>query len=557
MSYQIGIAGLMCLLATQGFSAEDSVRIIIKYKQSPTLASLKTQLSQTINLPFKQLRAMAGGAYVLSFDGKKLQSREEKIDATSLVLEQLRKNPNVIYALKDRKGYFKQLINPPFNEEEGVFISHESQWNEFAAPGGVRLESAAGQADGAWAYTQGLATPPVVVAVLDTGIALHTSLMNTFMKNDQGKIWGWNFAANNDDVLDETRTYHGTHVAGIIAAYSDVMLGVGHHLKILPVKIPDASGMFYESQVINALYWSVGGSVPGVPENPYPAKIINMSFGVDREPGKEIEHCDLALQEALHFVRRHGAVITVAAGNENRWEHYNAPAVCNDTIKVAATGLEGLRAYYSNYGPGVSFAAPGGDLMYGRQGGILSTVNPGGGYQNSGFDFYQGTSMAAPHAAGVAGLVYAVSESDISPEKVEQLLYTTTHSFKETVDSNNSCVGSKPCGSGILDAENAVKAAMARYDTVFTAPVLAAKKTLEPCGDNYFQPPLNSKFVVNKVQWLPIKLACQKEEKFTQPQLQLVEGKIVATYGAVTYRLDDSQFKLCQIISDKGIGCYF
>ncbi|KTC86053.1 MULTISPECIES: S8 family serine peptidase [Legionella] len=555
MSYQIGIAGLMCLLATQGFTAEESVQIIIKYKKTPTLATLKAQLSQTANLPFEHLTAIAGGAFVASFDGKKLQRTEEKMDATSIVLEELRKNPNVLYALKDRKGYFKPLVNPPLNEE-GAFISHESQWNEFAAPGGVRLESAAGLADGAWAYTHGLATPPVVVAVLDTGIALHSSLMNTFMKNDEGKVWGWNFAANNEDVLDETRTYHGTHVAGIIAAYSDMMLGVGHHLKILPIKIPDATGMFYESQVINALYWSVGGSVPGVPENPYPAKIINMSFGVDREPGKEIEHCDLALQEALHFVRRHGAVITVAAGNENRWEHYNAPAVCNDTIKVAATGLEGLRAYYSNYGPGVSFAAPGGDLMYGRQGGVLSTVNPGGGYQNSGYDFYQGTSMAAPHAAGVAGLVYAVSQNDITPEKVEQLLYTTTHSFKETVDSNNSCVGSKPCGSGILDAENAVKAAMARYDTVFTVPTLS-KKALEPCGENSFQPRLKSKLAANNAQWLQIKTACQNETKFALPRLQRVKGKIVATYGAVSYRLDDSQFKLCQIIGDKGVGCYF
>jgi serine protease len=403
------------------------------------------------------------------------------------------------------------------------------------------LESAAGLRDGAWAYSTGKATQPIVIAVLDTGVSLHSNLVNNLVKDEQGNILGWNFSANNDDISDETRSYHGTHVAGTIAGYGDVVLGMGEHLKILPVKIPAANGMFYESQVINAIYWSTGGEVPGVPKNAYPAKVLNMSFGVDERPGKEQDDCDLALQEALDFARSQGAVVLVAAGNENKLEHFSAPAVCNNAIKVAATGPTGLRAYYSNYGPSIHFAAPGGDLYYGTQGGILSTVNPGGGYQNSGFDFFQGTSMASPHAAGVAGLIYALKEGAISPEKVENILIATTHRFGQSQDANNSCIGNKSCGTGILDAHNALKAVVADYDEIVRAPTADLKN-----------------FDISKGHWILVKGACQNKENYNQPQLtQTKGGTIVAHYGTLSYRLDDSAFKFCEIIGSQGIGCYY
>lgn len=553
MRYQSGIIGLTFLTLAQGGVAakEASVRVIVKYKQPISYILLQKQLSQTIKLPVSSLTPMAGGAYSLVLDVRGLQSTDTE-DATTIVLNQLRKNPNVRYAVKDRVGYFKPLPNPE-PDASMTLLSHESQWDEFSPPSGVMLESAAGLRDGAWAYTTGKAAKPVVIAVLDTGIAANNSLVNNLLKDGQGNIWGWNFAANNNNVSDETASYHGTHVAGTIAGYGDVMIGMGEHLKILPVKIPDASGMFYESQVINAIYWSVGGKVPGVPDNPYPAKVLNMSFGVDERPGKEIDHCDEALQEALFFARKQGAVVAVAAGNDNRWEHYNAPAVCNGTIKVASTGPEGLRAYYSNYGPSVSFAAPGGDLRYGRQGGILSTVNPGGGYQGSGFDFYQGTSMASPHVAGVAGLVFAVS-GRIKPERVEQILYATTHDFGQSTDSNNSCVGKKPCGNGILDAERAVKAAIEDFDVILTAPA-SKRMALDVCGKNTYQPSI-TELKSDSVRWVRITTACQSKVAYAQPQVEQSESGIIAHYGAVAYRLDDSPFKHCKVIGFNGIGCY-
>ncbi|WP_454784316.1 S8 family serine peptidase [Legionella sp. WA2024007413] len=557
--FKSGILGLGLLIITQGIfaaSGEDTVRVIIKYKEQMTsVSSLKTQIKQITQLPVKELNPMANGAFLLILDStNSTLVQNDNEDPTSLVLERLRNNPQVLYAVKDRVSYFKPVPDPEILGA-GDILSHESQWDEFSRPAGIMLESKPGFRDGAWAYTTGLSKKPIVVAVLDTGIALNDSLINNLVKDSSGNLWGWNFAGNNNNLVDETRSYHGTHVAGTIAGYGSVMSGMGEDLKILPLKIPAANGMFYESYVINAIYWAVGGDVPGIPPNIHPAKILNMSFGVDRGPKDEIDYCDQALQEAVFFARKKGAVLAVAAGNDNVWEHFNAPAICNGTIKVASTGPEGLRSYFSNYGPSVTLAAPGGDKRYGIWGGILSTVNPGGGYNGSGFDFYQGTSMATPHVAGVAGLVFAASEKVLSPEQVEQLLYSTTHDFGVSNDANKSCVGKKPCGHGILDAENAVKAAAAGYDLIFSAPKIE-HLVIKNCGNNRLSPS-NARIVSKGGIWIQDHAACERSEDYRKPQVeQTKNGTIIANYGSVRYRLEQSAYKSCHVIGYDGIGCY-
>ncbi|HAT8179053.1 TPA: S8 family serine peptidase [Legionella pneumophila] len=561
MGLKSGILGLSLLSFACGSFAmteTETIRVIIKYKQQPAvISSLKSQVFKSIRIPIKEMKPMANGAYSLVFDASNssaiVQGKEE--DATANVLERLRKNPNVLYAVKDRIGHFKPLPDPIIKQELSQLLSHDSQWDEFERPAGIRLESKPGLKDGAWAYTTGKSRKPIVVAVLDTGIALNDSLVNNLVKDKEGNVFGWNFAGNNNDLSDETKSYHGTHVAGTIAGYGDVMSGVGEDLKILTVKIPAENGMFYESAVVNSIYWSVGGDVPGVPKNIHPAKVLNMSFGVDLEPGKEIDYCDEALQEALFFARKKGAVVAVAAGNDNVWEHYNAPAVCNGTIKVASTGPEGLRSYFSNYGPSITLAAPGGDKRYGTSGGILSTVNPGGGYNSSGFDFYQGTSMASPHVAGVAGLIFAVSDKALKPEQVEQILYVTTHEFGQSNDANKSCVGKKPCGHGILDADNAVQVALNGYDVLFSAPKMTDLATNE-CGENRLKPGKNI-INDNTATWIQTKTSCETDVSYQNPHIEKdKDGKIYAYYGSVSYELDQSAYKECRVVGYDGVGCY-
>lgn len=554
--FKSGILGLSLLfIVHNGFaSSNHDVRVIIKYKEHITnVSTLKSQIKIMAQLPVKELSPMANDAFVLVLDAthSSLNNKEGE-DTISLVLDRLRKNPQVLYAVEDRISYFKPVPDPEILDN-GNLLSHESQWDEFARPAGIMLESKPGFRDGAWAYTTGISKKPIVVAVLDTGIALNDSLINNLVKDGEGNLWGWNFAGNNKNLIDETRSYHGTHVAGTIAGYGNVMSGMGEDLKILPLKIPAANGMFYESSVINAIYWAVGGQVPGVPTNIHPAKILNMSFGVDKGPKEEIDYCDQALQEAVFFARSKGAVLAVAAGNDNLWEHFNAPAICNGTIKVASTGPEGLRSYFSNYGPSITLAAPGGDKRYGMWGGILSTVNPGGGYSSSGFDFYQGTSMATPHVAGVAGLIFAASNTSLNPEQVEQILFTTTHDFGTSTDPNKSCVGKKPCGHGILDAENAVKTAAAGYDLIFSAPQIE-QLLIKGCEEKSVS---SNKTRIVSGGGIWIQNNCGVVENIQRPQVtQTKDGEIIANYGNVSYRLDHTAYKSCQVIGYDGVGCY-
>ena len=544
----------LCALATGSCFAQDSdgVRVIVKFKDQKNNTALKKALGHSPLIAVKASQPMANNTYVITFNHKKLKSVNQLTtdDALNTILKELKSRPDVAYAVEDRKGYFKPL--PKFTEsgkQSKLTLGHDIQWDEFEKPYGVKLESEPYAQDGAWMLTKGESSPETVVAVLDTGIVDHPSLKNNLLRDDKGNVWGWNFAGNNNDLSDTTGSYHGTHVAGTIASHGTEqfdVLGMGPNLKILTLKIPnDELGMFYESNVINAMNWAVGIHVPGIPDNPHPAQVLNMSFGVDEKPGKEIDHCDEALQEAIFNVRNNGAVLIAAAGNDNRWEHFNAPAVCNGVYKVASTGPLGTRAYYSNYGPSVTLAAPGGDGRYGMKGEILSTVNVDGGYEGTGFDFYQGTSMASPHVAGLAGLIAAISSHSLQPIDIEKILYTTTHKFGDSDDVDESCLGEKPCGHGIINAEKAVYAAQKRFDELLTSPVSTNTKGVAQLFQNQ-----NKRWKLVQKDRLPVR-------QHVNPHItQSEDGKILAQVGANTYALDMSPFSHCEIIGYDGVGCY-
>lgn len=537
--------GLMLLALVHSAYAGGELRFIVKYKeQIKDIVHLQQQIAQETQLQLKSITPMAGSQYVILLNATSNSIKAEE------VLNKFRQNPQVLYAVPDQVGHFTTSSITKVDTDT-LSLSHDRQWNEFAAPGGVVLEHTSGSKDGAWAYTQGASSKPIVIAVLDTGIALNNSLNNSLVKDANGSVWGWNFSGNNRDLNDQTGLYHGTHLAGIIAGYGNVMTGIGSDLKILPVKITDSKGYFYESQVINAIYWSVGHSVPGVPDNPFPAKVLNMAFGMSHSNGHKLELCDEALHTALSYARQNGAVVVTSSGDQNLYDLFEAPAVCPGIIRLAATGPEGLRAPYSNHGPSITYAAPGGDSDYGKAGGILSTVNSGGGYQGSGFDFYQGTSMATAHAAGIAGLIFAVKSGAISPRAVEKIMWATTHDFGVTRNRNKSCMGKKPCGHGILDANNAVQAALAGYDVIFSAPVFI-KNDLNACKQGYS---LNKQQVINQ-HWSVDNSKCQSEELFTMPKIKQTGTMISAFYGNTSLKFDTSDFKECRVIGVDGVGCY-
>jgi hypothetical protein len=186
------------------------------------------------------------------------------------------------------------------------------------------------------------------------------------------------------------------------------------------------------------------------------------------------------MQTSITLAREAGAVVVIAAGNNGADVALAIPANCNDTVTVAAVGRVGGRAGYSNHGAGVDIAAPGGDMP--RDSGVLSTIATGAttltGYS---YANYQGTSMAAPHVAGVAALVASLHPT-WGPTEIEAAIYAGVRPFP--ADSVRPCVTTseiptgiqRQCGVGLLDAVGALN--MAQPTLTITAPDrLAAGET--------------------------------------------------------------------------------
>jgi len=234
----------------------------------------------------------------------------------------------------------------------------------------------------------------VVIAVLDWGVDLQHPDLATKMWTNPGEIagngidddgngyvddvYGWDFANDDHDPQDDYG--HGTHVAGIAAAATDNgvgIAGVAFNSSIMAVKVGDGTtGKAAYSDIAYGLMYAADNG----------AKVINLSLG---------EHAFSSfLEGAVNYAWNAGCVVVGAVGNHNRSDPFY-PAAYDNVIGVSATDQSDVKASWSNYGPHVAVAAPGVS--------IYSTYwNSGSTYAHMG-----GTSMAAPHMAGIAALLFA------------------------------------------------------------------------------------------------------------------------------------------------------
>jgi serine protease len=383
------------------------------------------------------LRQTGTGAHVFKLDRALPLADLQQVAAALKVNE-----ANIAYAEPDRKMY------PLFTPNDSLY---SSQWDLFETTGGIRDPAA-------WDFSTGSG---VVVAVIDTGIRPHADLTgqtvagydmisNTTVANDgdgrdndPSDPGDW-FATSECGLPGQNSSWHGTHVAGTIAAKANNAFGVAgiaFNAKVQPVRVLGKCGG-YTSDIADGVIWASGGNVPGLPVNATAARVINMSLG-------GFGACDVTSQNAINSARSRGTVVVVAAGNSNQDVSNSNPANCSGVIAVAATDRYGARSYYSNYGAAVSLAAPGGDIRGSTSNGILSTLN--GGTTTPGADtyaYYQGTSMAAPHVAGVAALMLSVKPG-ATPDQIKAALQSSARAFPGVCSQ---------CGSGILDAAAAVAA---------------------------------------------------------------------------------------------------
>jgi serine protease len=333
----------------------------------------------------------------------------------------------------------------------------------------------------AWSKTMG--SKEIVVAVLDSGITKHPDLDNQVLpgydfvsdaaSSNDGDGWDANNADPGDWYGSEASSWHGTHVAGIIAAQSDSIgvTGIAPNVKIQPIRALGVLGG-NSSDLIAALRWAAGLSVPGVPANPTPAKVINLSMGTDRYTPCRLRGQNLGATEvALADVKAAGVTVISAAGNFNVPASESYPGNCYPTINVGATAYSGDRASYSNYSVpdstgqmvGVDISAPGGDSKFpgespfGSRGKIISTWNDGKTVETTPtYQGEEGTSMAAPVVAGVVALIYSV-KPNITFDQVWDVLSSTVTAFP----TGGECETKKFCGIGIVNAGAAVAAASA------------------------------------------------------------------------------------------------
>lgn len=227
--------------------------------------------------------------------------------------------------------------------------------------------------------------------------------------------------------------------------------GVAYNAKVLPVRVLGKCGGT-SSDIADAIVWASGGSVRGVPANPNPAKVINLSLGGSGS-------CSQTYRRAISSANNRGTTVVVAAGNSNADAAGFSPANCAGVVTVAALDRDGNRAFYSNFGATVEVAAPGGEVRLETdppgtrstpQNGILSTLNDGATTPgNPIYQTYMGTSMAAPHVAGLVALMLSRNPT-LTPAQVLAALQANARPVPGT------CTGG--CGAGLVDAAATVAA---------------------------------------------------------------------------------------------------
>lgn len=325
-----------------------------------------------------------------------------------------------IYILPGNKQLIKALRNSPLKQLteyiEPNYVYHalevpndpdySKQWNLRS----INVEQA-------WDETKG---EGVVVAVIDTGVTRVPDLQQTEF------VTGYDFVNNRTQATDDVG--HGTHVAGTIAQSTNNnygVAGVAYQAKIMPIKVLGTGGGTVADIAEGIRFAADNG-----------AQVINMSLGGGGE--------SKLMEEAINYAYDKGVVIIAAAGNANQ-NASSYPARYPKVIGVSALDAAGNKAEYSNFGAGVDIAAPGG----GKEDKILqNTIDPQTG--KSVFMGYQGTSMAAPHVAGVAAMLKSVGIEE--PAEILSILKESAR--KIDPDPLNEY------GAGQLDAGAAVRLAL-------------------------------------------------------------------------------------------------
>lgn len=484
MLSRIGLA-LCALVAAPSFTqAADGLeaRVIVKLKASSVLKQIQAAgRVETLGT------RMGVKAHMVSQPGRDLHVMRASGLTSEALAARLAGDADVEYAVPDRIKKISALPNDPL---------YGFQWY-LQAPDTTRL--AATNAQAAWDMTSG--SSKVVVAVVDSGVRFdHEDLAPRlvagydFITDDLNANDGQSgrdadasdpgdyvsAADRNNAALTalcgtlsvQGSSWHGTQVAGILAAETNNsrgIAGMGGATRVLPVRVLGKCGGF-DSDIIAGMRWAAGLSVPGVPSNPTPARVINLSLA-------GAGTCSAAYRSAIAEIRAAGTLIVAAAGNESG--AVNEPANCPGVLAVAGIRHVGTKVGYSSHGVEVGVSAPAGNCVNVQVGQpcLFPFINPtnqgstsptANTYTGTG-DNTVGTSFAAPLVAGTAALMLAANPA-LTETDVGALIKSSATPFPLdstlptcpliSADGQCNCT-TTTCGAGMLNTGSAVTAAVA------------------------------------------------------------------------------------------------
>jgi serine protease len=452
--------------------------------------------------------------------GAEIAARMQVVHASGMASDALARrlaaDADVLFAVPDERARAHAVPNDPLFAAAARPDGPESgQWYLRAPEGEVVASIDVGRA---WDVTTG--SSAVVVAVLDTGVRFEHPDLRTVGAGGN-LLPGYDMVSDADTANDgdgrdadaadpgdwitpgdiapggplegcaegpSDSSWHGTQVAGVIAALTDNGIGmasVARTVRVLPVRVLGRCGGF-DSDVIAGMRWAAGLHVPGVPANATPARVINLSLG---SSGR----CSVAYRTALGEIAATGTVVVASAGNA-AGHAVSPPANCDGVIGVAGLRHVGTKVGFSSLGPEVALGAPGGNCVNIETGSpclypILTTSNdgattPGAATYTDSFRITVGTSFSAPIVAGTAALMLAARPT-LSPAQVRSFLQGATRPFPAAggspvptcapprvdaagapVDQLECRCTSATCGAGMLDAGSAVRAAQAGVQLV-------------------------------------------------------------------------------------------
>jgi serine protease len=502
----------------------------IKIVQAMTSDADAAGLAQRSGLAMARSRQMTPSMHVL-FLQKMLYGAD-----VNAVLKKLRADPAVQFADVDQRRYAHSVPDDPLfmptAGSSGQWFMQPPSAVTVVLGGTATQDLSATDAVSAWAITTG--SSGTVIADVDTGVRFdHPDLLRAgfdssragfggrllpgydFIDQDlnvtTGAALGTFLIANDGDGWDPDpsdpgdwisstdlknplfpptmcgdpstnngptdSSWHGTRVMGVLGALTNNATGVAGmtwNPYLLPVRALGKCGG-YDSDIIAGMQWAAGLTVTGVPNNPYPADIINLSLGGTGA-------CPSIYQTAIDTLTRMGVLVVVSAGNGG--STVDAPANCPGVLAVAGLRNVGTKVGYSSFGPEVGVAAPAGNCVTSSGAcyrPIDTTVNlgltsPGSNSYTDQTNPNLGTSFSAPIVSGVAALMRAVN-ANLTPAQVISRMKSSATAFPantgnlpvcpnvDPVSGECSCVPSQ-CGAGMVNALSAVKAALNPIATI-------------------------------------------------------------------------------------------